>query len=220
MAEHHASDGDPDAPRDRARDPLHRRDRGQQSGFESLVRGSPHEVLARLVDGDPLELDARCRARLRERALLLCVRRLHLRSVARIAHAAKRYRGELPVDEWIGGRIDYSIGELIDEDREDERSGVPPSRLGDARYAFLSETLGVEPGLARRACVGFNSLADDVRSTYFAIVVDRKTIRRYVAEGHGPPDRVRSQLSLALRTLGKAIGRPRLGEEGDPDHAE
>jgi hypothetical protein len=171
-------------------------------------------VLSRLVDGDPLEIEARCLEELREQAFLLCVSRVHLRSVARIAHAAMRYRGEPALDVWLKERVEHSIKELLEEDREEERVGVPPSQPWDPRYAFVSEALGIEPTLARRACVAFNLLPHEVRCAYYAVVVDGKTIHRYVAEGHGPPDRARSHLKLALRTLGKAIGRSWPASEG------
>jgi hypothetical protein len=189
-------------------------------GSDILSRRSPREVLERLVEGDPLEIEARCVERIHADAVLVCVRRLQLRSMARIAYTALRYRGEPALDAWLAERIAFSMRELLDEDREEERLKVPPSRPWDPRYAFLSEALGVEPTLARRACVDFNLLPRGVRSTYFAVLVEGKTIHRYVAEGHGPPERVQSQLRLALRTLGRAIGqRTEESTEGTDDDA-
>jgi len=187
-------------------------------GSDVLSRRSPREVLERLVDGDPFEIRARCVERIHAEAVMVCVRRLHLRSVARVAYAASRYRGEPALDAWLAEHIAFSLRELLEEDREEERLKIPPSRPWDPRYAFLSETLGVEPTLARRACVDFNLLPHDVRCAYFAVLVEGKTIHRYVAEGHGPPDRVRARLKRALQTLGRAIGRrPEQGAEGPGD---
>jgi len=62
--------------------------------------------------------------------------------------------------------------------------------------------------------VAFNFLPDRVRGAYFAVLVQGKTVNRYVAEGHGPPERVKADIEMALRAISDAIGRSRRGEEG------
>ncbi len=203
--------GPPDESHDRARS-----GRDSASDFPGraiLGARSSREVLARLLDGDPLEIDARCRERIVARALMLALRRVYLRAVARIAHQGPRYLGVPGLDVWLTQRIDESLDDLIAEDREEELSGVPPTSPWDPRFAFVSETLGIEPALARRACLCFNMLPDEVRRTYFAIAVERKSLHRYVAEGHGPPARVREQLDQALRALGLPIDPDQDGRE-------
>lgn len=177
-------------------------------GKDLLSGGSPREILEHLVDGDPLELGARCRERIEESAYLLDPDRLHLRAVARVAHAAARWRGEPALDQWLGERIERSMDELMDEDREDERSGIPPGEPWGARDSFLSETLGLEPTLARRACVAFNRLPFEVRSAYFAVAVQGKTVSQQATEGNGPPAAVRANVVRAVRAISEAIGRP------------
>lgn len=70
-------------------------------GGEILRGGSPREILARLIDGDPLEIEARARDRIQALAFLVDPARTHMRAVARIAHAAPRWRGEPPLTEWF-----------------------------------------------------------------------------------------------------------------------
>jgi hypothetical protein len=183
-------------------------------GRAILGSRSERVVLSRLIDGDPLEVEARCRERIIEQALMLALHRVHLRAVARIAHRAPRYRGTPGLDEWMKECIDEALRDLVNEDREEELSGLPPSEPWDPRYAFMSEAIGVEPSLARRACVEFNVLPHEVRRTYFAIGIEGRTIHRYVAEGHGPPSKIQEHLIRALRALGQRAGPTRDDLEG------
>lgn len=187
---------------------------GADSVFESTsdypgraILGSPSSrvVLERLIDGDPLELEARCRERMFAQAYFIDPKRLLLRVVARVAYHAPRYRGEPRLDDWLISCIDESLGDLVDEDREAEASNLPPTAPWDPRYAFISEILGVEPALARRACLNFNMLPIETRRAFFAIAVEGKSIHRYVAEGNGPPQLVRERLDAALRALGRKL---------------
>jgi hypothetical protein len=165
------------------------------------------------MDGDPAEIAPRCRDMLRERALLLDPTRLHIRSLARIAHAARRLGNDASLDDWLRECIAKSIDDLVDEDRESERSGIPPSEPWDPRYAFMTEVLGLEPTIARRACAEFNLLPHRVRCAFFAVAIEGKTIRRFVAEGNGPPAVVRADIARAAGILGIEI-RPRMVNEG------
>jgi len=187
---------------------------GEYPGHAILGSDSASAVLARLIDGDPLEVEARCEERITHHAFLLALRRVHLRAVARIAHRAPRYRGTPKLDEWMNMRIDEAIHDLVEEDREQELGGLPPSEPWDPRYAFVSEALGMEPALARRACLEFNRLPHEVRRTYFAIAIEGKTIHRYVAEGNGPPRKVIENLNRALRALGQQFGPGQADLEG------
>jgi hypothetical protein len=168
------------------------------------------------MEGDPAEIAPRCRDMLRERALLLDPTRLYVRSLARIAHAARRRGNRASLDEWLRDCIAKSIDDLVDEDRETESSGIPPSEPWDPRYAFLTEVLGLEPAIARRACVEFNLLPDRVRCAFFAVAIEGKTLRRFVAEGNGPPAVVRDDIARAAGILGVTISPRMLGEGAMP----
>jgi hypothetical protein len=187
-------------------------------GGDLLRGGSPKEILARLVDGDPLEVRARCKEQLHRRAFLVSLDRLQLRAVARIAYAAPRWRGEPPLGPWLVERIEHSMKELMDEDGEAVLSGIPDPEAADERYAFLTSILGIEPQLGQQACVAFNAQPDPVRKAFFAVVVEGQRFNRYVAEGNGSPREVKEQLKQAFRALGLADGlrgRPPLQEGYD-----
>ena len=62
-------------------------------GRALLAGGSPREILARLVDGDPLGLRAVVYERLRARAYLLEADRVFLRSLARVARLSDAETG-------------------------------------------------------------------------------------------------------------------------------
>ena len=175
-------------------------------GSEFLRQRTPKQVLARIVEGDPLGVRGRCMERLRSRALLLSLDRLVLRSMARAARAAMAYRGHPQLASWLNARIDAAIRDLISEDRENERAGLlhnEPGEPEDPHYAFVSEALGVDPALARRVCVVYNDLSELQRQAFWAVVMEKKTIHRYAAEGHGPPDQIRQALVDAFRAVSR-----------------
>jgi hypothetical protein len=186
-------------------------------GSEVLSGSSARIVLARIVDGDPLGIVPRSADRIRERALILDGYRVALRAMARTARAALSYRGQPDLDTWLRSRIDESIEDTILEDREEERLALPTDGERSARYEFLSETLGVEPGLTRRMCVLFNDFPDHERRAFCAVIMEGKSINRYVAEGNGPPTKVREMLIDMLRRL----SLPEDGlDPGDPAHEQ
>jgi len=191
-----------------------RRQRPDAAGarIPEILRGaSPSEVLRKIFDGDPLELLPRCEENLREQAILLDPSRLHLRAIARVAHAARRYDGAGGLDVWLRGQIERCVHELTEEDREFERQGLPAAGNSQARYAFVADVLGVETALARRACVAFNALPLQVRSVWFAMVVDGKSLHQCVAEGAGSTEQVLSRLRTAFVAIEEST---REGESG------
>ena len=181
-------------------------------GSDLLAGGSPQEILDRILEGDPLGVQERCEQRVRERALLIDLNRLFLRSLARIAHAAPDYAGRPSLSAWLAGRIDQSIGELVGEDYEEERQGVAPQEPWDPRYALVSEALGITMHQGRCVCIAFNDLQDEMRHACYAVLIEGKSVNRYVAEGHGPPDRVWE----LLRRGAQALSQARDGDGTDP----
>jgi len=186
---------------------------------ELLVAEQPREVLHRLLDGDPLELADRCRIRLRERALFLNVERLFFKAVARTSFAAMSYAGRPRLETWLERCIDQAIEDMRTEQYDEEFRSLPPSLSEDEPFytAFAKKT-GVEPGLSRLACLALNNLPPESRRAFQAVAIEGKTIHRYVAEGHGPPDRVQDLLrSVALSVL-LVLEEGRLDHSGgDPD---
>jgi DNA-directed RNA polymerase specialized sigma24 family protein len=129
---------------------------------------------------------------------------LHLRALARAAHGAPRYRGSPPLAVWLRTCIDRSIDDLLDEDRDEERSFSLTDGELEHPYAFIADLLQCEPELARSACVAFNALPREDRRTFFAIVIERTPLVRFVAQGNGPPMKVKESLRRAFRALGLA----------------
>lgn len=185
----------------------------------SLLRGdSPVQVLDRIVDDDPLEIYLVCEERLRVRAILLDEHRLTMRAMARTAYLAPRYRGEPPLPEWLAARVDEAIQQLVDEDLADELRRVPVEEPWDERYSFLAEAIGAKASVARTLCVRFNGLADEVRHAFHNVAIQGKSLHRYVAEGHGPPARVKELLRRAAEAFAEGTGLdPRELDPGEPE---
>jgi hypothetical protein len=179
-----------------------------------LGLGSARAVLARLIDDDPFEIGPRCVERLRTEALLLSLKQVHLRVVARVAYAAQRYRGTPPLTEWLDQRIVESVDEVLREEREAERGGLPAADAAEPLYRHIANALGTEHALARRACIAFNDLPLAVRHAFFAVVIERKSISRYVAEGNGPPSQVKARLRSATDAIRAATRWRDFGPEG------
>lgn len=171
-----------------------RRQPEDQPGRELLRGASPREILAKLMAGDPLELRARCQARQRERAQLMSLDRLVAKAFALTARAAVNYRDDPPLDAWLAIQVDLALDHAL---VEDESGGVE-----DRHFDFAASVWNVEPEIARQACVVFNALPAAVRGAYWAVVLEGKTIHRYVAEGHGPPQFVKKRVERAITAMG------------------
>ncbi len=171
--------------------------------WRALFAGrNANEILKIVVTEDRLELWPRCADRLLERCYLVDMERLFARTAARIAYAGQTYNGVPEFRDFLQERIDYSIDELMREDREDERAGKPLLPGEDARFTFVSQVLGMELGVTRRGVCQFNVLDERMRHAFFALVVQTKRLRRYVAEGFGPPERIDEFLRVAFEQLG------------------
>lgn len=86
--------------------PAPNRSERERRALLALVTGDAHEVLERIVDGDPLDLAARIARRAAERALVLPPAELFARAAAHCARAARDYRGRPRVDLWVERRLD------------------------------------------------------------------------------------------------------------------
>ncbi|MBK8178406.1 MAG: hypothetical protein IPK67_05820 [Planctomycetes bacterium] len=185
-------------------------------GAELIGAGTAQEILARILVGDPLGIVDRARGWLDAHAYLLDSNRLALRTMAHVARSARRYRGKPDLHSFIELLLGRATSELINEDREADRLGRPVHEDEIAPYAFLSEALGIDPSLARRACSIVNGMVEYDRRVFYATAIQGKSIQRHVSEGHGPPARAEAALQRVLRRL-IAID----GMTGGPhDHAD
>ncbi len=167
--------------------------------ISTFYRAKPRDLLTRFLEGDPLDMELRCFRRRSQLAYLISSVRLVWRAAARAAYAGYSYRGDPPVDTWLEGRIDHSIRELLEEDEVGARKEQEVERPED--YEFVARALDVSPADARSACVAFNALDPDVRTTFFAVSVARTPIEDHA--GHQGRDlvEVKTELGTALATL-------------------
>ena len=180
---------------------------------EILAGRNTSEILDRLLDGDPLGIRERSVQRMREQCYLLSLSRLYTRTLARVAHSGASYKGKPPFNEWIKLCIDQSATELMNEELEAERSNKPLPNPPAPHHTFVTALLGIALGLTRRGCIRFNNLELEARQIFFAICVDGLAFHRYVAEGNGPPQRVKCLLGQALKAFTSTLEEPEFGSD-------
>lgn len=164
--------------------------------------GSPREVLARVIEGDPLDLRGRCEARLRNQALLLDARRLQLRAAAHIARHAPGYTGTPPIDVWLAERIRKSVQELLEEQAVLAADGEAPEPPNDERLQLISETFGIDPSVFGRGCVRFNRAPFDARASFYGLILEAKPPVAWAAANSMTVERAMRSLRAALWALG------------------
>lgn len=160
---------------------------------------SPSAILERIVEGDPLGLEPRCRKYLREWAVMIDLERLFARAAARISYHAWRENGTAG-DDIVEDCLANAAEELLTEDRDGAELGESLPRDED-RYEFLAETLGIDQEGARAACVAFNELPPDVRRCYWEVAVEGRSIERCVSLGLGDEPSIDEKVRRALRAL-------------------
>ena len=173
---------------------------GDYPGKDVLNLASPLEVLHRLLEDDVLEVHRKSWRRLWERALLLDHKAVSKRCFARVARAGPLYRGHPPLDRWLRDRFDQSIRELLSEDVEAELQGLPVDPE-DTRVELLTRTLGLEPGLVRRASIRFNGAPRRSREAFFRVALEGRTIREHGFSVDRTHDQVVADLERAVRAL-------------------
>lgn len=150
--------------------------------WRTLLAGTPREVLARLVQGDPLGVRGVVAERLRSGSVLLDADRVQLRVIARIARSAGRYRGRPVVDDWVDGHVLQIIAEVIREDHESARGCVPTGEgLADV-FTALAGPLGLEPASMRKACAAFNVLPLADRAAFVDLVLRNRSLDELARE--------------------------------------
>lgn len=124
-------------------------ERVDEPDWRTLFAGpSSRATLARISDGDPLGLEARCRERIAARALLIDLERAVQCVLANVAFFAPRYKGSPPFEYWLRQRVDAGLARaaVVATLRAFKRAvGVCQ---GLAQLGIAAETFG---DLARRA---------------------------------------------------------------------
>jgi DNA-directed RNA polymerase specialized sigma24 family protein len=148
-----------------------------QEHWRSVLGGmSPREILARLLQGDPLGLRNVVAARLASRAYLFDADRVHLRALAHCARYGVRYRGTPPLETWLEEIVDQALLDLLREDADAERRGVAADAEELAAFVDLARPLGLEPATMRRVCLAHNLLREPERRAFHGLVIARRTL--------------------------------------------
>ena len=132
-----------------------------------LLQGHPEAVLARLVDGDPLGVRPVVGGRLRARWLVLDADRVHLRSLALLAHEGGTWSGRPRLVRWLEGLIDRAIDEVLAEGPP-ALSGVKAAPI-EAEFA---RPLGLDPEVAVKLPWILAARPDSVRRAFVRLVLD------------------------------------------------
>lgn len=177
-----------------------------------LAGGSSREVLARIVQDDPLEVREHVARALRDGAYLMDGQRVALRSFALIARHALRYRGRPELAEWLQALAREAIAAILRDDCEAERKpivpGHEPGREHGEAFSALAKPLGLEPDAMGRACLAFNRLPQADRTAFFALVIAGRALEELVrAQGESATEIAR-RARRALDTILSAAAPP------------
>ena len=164
-----------------------------------LAATNPQEVLRRLVDHDALHLQAAVQPRLNARALILDPERVFVRTAARVAYRAVTEAEPSPgkVAEWFARRLDEAIDDCLRQDGQRAARDEYSAEIFD-QHAQFHWTFMVPAREVLRAAVAFNGLPFESRRSFFALLIERRSVDDCVAEGLGPRERLRERVLAAL----------------------
>lgn len=183
------------------------RPRGASAAIGHAVSGrsSPSDWLARFGAGVELEWADRCRARWRERALLVDLARLEVRSLARLAF-------ERAIDEGadlaalMSASIDRSIEDLLRRQEQDAWLGAPQDPSSDLQR-LLSREFGLQGPQVHAALCAFNACDAPAREAFFACCLDGATPAQHAARLGVLPALAEEALRRAFAALGASGGK-------------
>ena len=163
------------------------------------LSGSPRQVLARIVPGDPLRVRARVARRLAERRLLLDADRVQLRALARLARGGG-VSGERLSHE---SRVDSCVDAAIDD--------VSEERASSGAFAELAAPLGLPPETARRACRAFNARPDAERAALWLLAFESRAPDLLAERAGVSPRELERRAARALAAMLAAEEPARVG---------
>lgn len=189
--------------------------------WPSFLRGEDDgEVLARLSHADPLHLRERSARRLRERWFLVEPDRAYHRAVAACAYGARRESPPSDLDAWTLAKIDMAIDQILNADREAERTRPDLLEDEEKEFQLLTNCMMIEPELVRFVSVQFNALDDLARRAFFEICVEGREIPDIVESGPWDEGMLYEAIQAALAPFGLDVGSEAeedLEEEGEQE---
>ncbi|MDZ4774575.1 MAG: hypothetical protein SGI72_15720 [Planctomycetota bacterium] len=184
----------------------------QRSWREWLAGGSSREVLARIVQEDPLGVREHVARALRDGCYLLDGQRVALRCFALVARHAVRYRGRPDLDEWLQILAREAVCAILRDDSEAERravvTGRDPGREHGEAFGALARPLGLDSDAMGRACLAFNRLPCADRGAFFALVIASRSLEELVRESGESATEIARRARRALDTILSAATPP------------
>ena len=183
--------------------------------LSAVLRGSSAEILGRLVADDPLRLAEFGARRMRARYFLFDPDRITERLMARVAHAGARARPEDLDRQWLEGQTDQVLGDLIEEDRNEEGDAPMDCVPEDPRYEIL-RSIWVEDRFARAASLAFNTLPESCRRAFYHLALEERSVESVLALDIWDEDGLHRDICRAIGALGLGSkdGRPELEWDG------
>ncbi len=182
------------------------------SGWQSLFDASDtRELLARLADGDPLDMRRRGIRFARQRSIAIHADRLWMRALAIAAYKGMLYTGIPTLEDWCDGIVRRGARDLLQDDLLLEFEREPLDAESEVGFRFAVELFGVEPPLSRLCALRFNLLEPKTRSVLWAIVLEGRSLGDLDPLEFGSAQEVRTRYRAGLEAI-KTLKPPTLGE--------
>lgn len=173
--------------------------------LQSLCGADPEEVLARIFDGDPLQLQSLVMRVLRGNGFLLDPDRCMQHSLEEIAFTISGADDADAKDldrVWLERCVDRACDHILAADEAAERRWILGHGAQEGSHRFLSEAFGVRWGHGRSASVAFHRLPLRTRLAFFALCVERTPAERWLAQAGGSSTELRNDVWKVFEALG------------------
>ena len=176
--------------------------------------------LAAIATADPLDLYPLGARRVRDRCLYLDPDRVHDESVFNVVALSVALEPQDEFDDWLVARVDEAIDNLVRRDGEALRRSVFEADLVRESGEYLNGCWGLPPGEAVMAAARFNLLPEESRRTFFALLVEHRSIEACLEEGLGPREILRERAVRAVEAIlgprPRSVARTELPDEQRP----
>lgn len=188
---------------------------------ELFEGGTGEEIMARLLDGDPLSIRARAAGYIVRTGFLVNPEALALRSLARLAFDARTLEPSTGFEVWCDHAIETSCHELIEDQLTEELNFVPncSSKEGPF-YANLAGLLAIESELGRTVALAVNRLSRRGRQAVATVGLAGESIETFATLEQVPLDVARTAFEEAIAQVLTSVQsrRSRIDSEGRPRH--